>query len=164
MENIEEVSQEQNQNIKAKSGFRQSWREMSLLQKGVTIALTIIVLFLFYVVLDANKYRATVHVIEGQGAVGVNPTDQALDFGDLSLGTTAVRKVTIENGTAMPMYIAMFKIGKISELMKIDNNFFKLPPRDTAEIEYTVFMPASAVVDSTYNGRVYLFKVPTFGL
>lgn len=149
---------------KSKTGFRQSWRAMSVVQKIITIILSVVVLFLFYVVLDANKYRATVHVIEGEGTVGINPTDEALDFGDLSLGTSAVRKVTIENGTGMPMYIAMFKMGNISELMKINNNFFKLPPHERVEVEYLVFMPASATVGETLSGRVYLFKIPTFGL
>jgi len=140
------------------------WSTMKLWQKIVTIAVAVIFLFLFYVVLDANKYAATVRVIEGEGQVGVNPTDRALDFGDLSLGTSAVRRVDINNGTFMPMYIFMVKTGRIAELMKIDKNYFKLKAGEDTKIEYTVYMPASAKIDDTYNGKVYLFKIPTFGL
>ena len=156
---------QQTANTKKKGGgMRDAWKQMNVIQKAVTIVLAMIVLFVFYVVLDANKYRATVRTIEGEGQVGVNPTDQALDFGDLSRGTSAVRRVNMENGTFMPMFVVMWKTGKISELMKIDKNYFKLGANETTKIEYSVYMPASAVTDTTYNGRVYLFKIPTFGL
>lgn len=128
-----------------------------------TIAI-VLFLFVFYVVLDANKYRALVHVIEGEGKIGVNPTAEAIDFGDLSLGTSAVRRVDIKNGTPIPMYIMVFKTGSIAGLMKIDKNFFRLPPGGDVKIEFTAYMPASAKVGNDYKGRVYLFKVPTFGL
>src|SRR3989344_5823788 len=138
------------------------WKEMKVWQKTVTIIVAVFFLFVFYVVLDANKYRATVRVIEGEGQVGVNPTDRALDFGDLSLGTSAVRRVDMNNGTFLPFYVIMIKTGRISELMKIDKNYFRLAPGENTKIEYTVYMPASAKIDDIYNGRVYLFKIPTF--
>ena len=133
-------------------------------EKIIGIVLIVVFLCAFYLTLDANKYRALVHVIEGEGKVGVNPTTEALDFGDLSPGTSAVRKVSIANGTPMPMYIMVFKLGGVSELMKIDRNFFKLPARGDAQIEFTVYMPASAKINADYKGRVFLFKVPTLGL
>ena len=151
-------------NKESRGTLRRQWSEMKVWQKIITMIITVMFLFIFYVMLDANKYRAVVHVIEGAGQVGVNPTDRELDFGDLSQGTTAIRTVTIENGTSMPMYVFMVKTGKISELMKIDNNYFTLAPKQTEKIEYTVYMPASAEIDATYTGRVYLFKVPTFWL
>src|SRR3989344_5559914 len=138
------------------------WKEMKAWQKAITIIIAIFFLFVFYIVLDANKYRATVRVIEGEGQVGVNPTDRALDFGDLSLGTSAVRRVDMNNGTPVPFYVIMLKTGRISELIKIDKNYFRLAPGENIKIEYTVYMPASAKIDDTYNGRVYLFKLPTF--
>ena len=126
--------------------------------------LIVVFLFVFYVVLDANKYRAMVHVIEGEGKVGVNPTAEAIDFGDLSRGTSAVRRVDLKNGTFMPVYVMVFKTGGVSELMQIDQNYFKLAPHSETKIEFLVYMPASAEIDKTYSGRVYLFKIPTFGL
>ena len=126
--------------------------------------LVVVFLFVFYVVLDANKYRAMVHVIEGEGKVGVNPTAEAIDFGDLSRGTSAVRRVDLKNGTFMPVYVMIFKTGSVSDLMKIDRNFFKLKGGDQTKIEFSIYMPASAEIDKTYSGRVYLFKIPTFGL
>ncbi len=126
--------------------------------------LLVIFLFIFYLVLDANKYPALVRVIEGEGKVGVNPTDHALDFGDLSRGTSAVRRVNMVNGTFMPMYVMMFKTGSISDLIDIDKNFFRLAPGEETKIEFLSYIPASAPIDANYTGRIFLFKIPTFGL
>ena len=119
-------------------------------------------LVLFYIALDANKYRATVHVIEGQGKVGINPTTEVLDFGDLSLGTSAVRRVDIKNQTPIPMFIAVLRFGAIKDLMKLDKNFYVVNGREESKIEFTVYMPASAPVGQTLNGRVILFRIPVF--
>lgn len=138
-------------------------KPMKTSEKVIGIILIIVFLFVFYLTLDANKYRALVHVIEGEGKVGINPTDEALDFGDLSRGTSAVRRVNVKNGTFMPMYIISWETGGIGDLMKLDKNFFKLNPKEETKLEYTVYMPASAPIDSDFTGRVYLFKIPTFG-
>jgi hypothetical protein len=133
-------------------------------QKVVGIIILVVFLFVFYVVLDANKYRAMVRVISGEGRVGVNPTTEALDFGDLSRGTSAVRRVELRNGTFMPVFVMIWKTGEIASLVDVSQNYFTLEPRTDTKIEFSLFMPASAEIDKTYSGRVYLFKVPTFGL
>lgn len=117
-------------------------------------------LYLFYITLDANKYKATVLVVAGEGKVGINPTTEVLDFGDLSPGTQAVRRVQVENGTPIPMYVFAVRFGDVNDLMKLDKNYFVLPGNHTERIEFTVYMPASAPVGQRLNGRVYLFKVP----
>ncbi|MBI5816879.1 MAG: hypothetical protein HZB09_00435 [Candidatus Yonathbacteria bacterium] len=126
--------------------------------------LIVVFLFLFYIVLDANKYAATLRVIDGQGRVGVNPLPDSLDFGDLSRGTSAIRKVDLSNGTAMPMYVVIVKTGTFSDLVAVSENNFKLLPQTKRKIEFAAYVPASAEIDKIYNGRVYLFKIPTFGL
>lgn len=141
---------------------RNAGRPLKLSDKIIGLILLIIFLFVFYVTLDANKYRAMVRVISGQGKVGINPTAESLDFGDLSRGTSAVRKVNVKNNIAMPMYIIIWETGKISGLMKTSNNFFVLKPHSEEKIEFTTYMPASAQIDKEYRGRVYLFKIPTF--
>lgn len=135
-------------------------KRMSKWDKILIAIFAVILIFILYIVLDANKYSAMVHVVEGEGKVGINPTTEALDFGDLSRGTSAVRQVTIENGTFVPMYIAVFKTGEIGGLMEIDDNFFTLRPREDVQIDFSVYMPASAEIDATYKGRVFLFKIP----
>ena len=146
--------------IQKKFSFGSWW---GMLRKTEKILLTlgaIVFLILFYIALDANKYPATVHAIAGEGKVGINPTTEVLDFGDLSPGTSAVRRVDIKNQTPVPMYIAVFRFGAVTDLMKLDKNFFVLRGGQEAKIEFTVYMPASAPIDKTLNGRVILFKIP----
>jgi len=140
------------------------WSDLKRWEKAVSVACAILVLFLFYITLDANKYQAVVRVVEGEGRVGVNPTTERLDFGDLSRGTSAVRTVTVKNGTIMPMYVVMVKTGSIADLVDIDINYLKVPRGAEQKIEFQTYIPASAVIDATYKGRVYLFKIPTFWL
>ena len=128
--------------------------------KILVTVVALVFLFVFYISLDANKYRATVRVIEGEGAVGVNPTTELLDFGDLSLGTMAARRVTINNDTPLKMFVSAVKTGDIAGIMDMDRNNFTLMPREKETLEFTVSMPASAGVGDTLDGRVYLFKIP----
>ena len=132
--------------------------------KVVLIVFGLVFLFVFYITLDANKYPALVRVVEGEGKVGVNPTDLALDFGDLARGTSAVRRVDIQNGTFMPMYVLVWKVGSISSLIEVDKASFRLGPNSGTKIEFLSYMPASAEVERIYKGRVFIFKIPTFGL
>ncbi len=152
--------------IEAKAG-----RPVKKADKIIGILLIVIFLFVFYVVLDANKYRMQVLVIEGEGKVGVNPTTELLDFGDMSKGTTAIRTVTLNNGTFMPMYVMIFKTGGLGELVDVNNEatgeesrFFKLKPKEEVKVNFSATMPASVQVDKKYTGRVFIFKVPTFGI
>ncbi|TAN57640.1 hypothetical protein EPN15_03365 [Patescibacteria group bacterium] len=135
---------------------------MRLSDKIIAAVLAVFFICIFYIVLDANKYRATVRIAPGEGIVGINPSTASLDFGDLSRGASAVRRVALKNGTNLSMYVAILKIGSISDLVDISKNNFKLKPRSEEKIEFTVFVPASAEIDKTYSGRVYLFKIPIF--
>jgi hypothetical protein len=154
---INTMEHEQQEKPFAEQPPKTKWRLYEKIALGAGIMLFLLV---FYISLDANKYRATVRVVEGSGRVGVNPTDEALDFGDLSRGTSAVRRVHIQNGTPIPMYIAHFRLGSISGLMNADKNFFTVAPHAEERIEYSLYMPASAEIERTYDGRVYLFKIP----
>lgn len=133
---------------------------LRLRDKIIGALLIVIFLFAFYIALDANKYRAMVHVIDGAGKVGVNPTTSALDFGDLSRGTSAVRRVDIANGTTIPMYIVIVKTGGLSDLVSASKNYFTVAPHTDTKVEFTTYVPASAQIDARYDGRVYLFKIP----
>lgn len=162
------LKKEDNNSNSGLLGFqeRKSWWErktgekLRVYEKILGAVFLIVFLFVFYVSLDANKYQAQVRVIEGEGKVGVNPTTEKLDFGDLSRGTSAVRTVTIQNGSVVPMYVAIITFGGISDLMKFEKNNFVLHTDEEQKVEFTVYMPASAQINSAYTGRVYVFKIP----
>lgn len=134
--------------------------KLTLLEKILAGFSLLIFLFVFYVTLDANKYEAQVRVVEGEGRVGVNPTSERLDFGDLSRGTAAVRTVTVKNDTIIPFFVIVVRLGDISNLMKLDPNNFMLRQGKEEKIELTTYMPASAEIDRMYTGRVFVFKIP----
>src|SRR3989338_2381962 len=135
-------------------------QKLTLGEKIAAGIILVVFLFVFYVTLDANKYAAQVRTIEGEGKVGVNPTTERLDFGDLSRGTSAVRTVTVKNNTFVPFFVSVIKLGAISDLIKQEKNNFILRRGDEAKMEMTVYMPASAEIDHLYTGRVFVFKIP----
>jgi len=136
------------------------WQRLSRGEKVIAAVLIIIFLAVFYIALDANKYRAQVLVIEGEGRVGINPTTERLDFGDLSRGTSAIRRVDIKNESFIGMFIVVVKLGGISDLMSVSKNYFTLKPGAEEKIEFSVYMPASAEINKMYSGRVFIFRIP----
>lgn len=62
------------------------------------------------------------------------------------------------------MFIMVWRFGDITDLMELNKNYFRLEAGEDAKIEFTTYVPASAEVGKTYAGRVFLFKIPTFGL
>lgn len=149
---------------------KQSWWErmtgekLRRSEKIAGVVFLLVFLFVFYITLDANKYRAEVRVIEGEGKVGVNPTTESLDFGDLSRGTSAIRTVTIKNNSFTPFFVSIVTLGGISDLVKLNRNNFKLAKGVEQKVEFTLYMPASAEMNKQYTGRVFVFKIPTFGI
>lgn len=110
--------------------------------------------------LAADRYQAVVNVIEGTDTVGVNPSAERLDFGDLSRDTGASRFVNLKNPGKMAKTIVLVKSGKIAELMKADKPaMFTLRPGEEAKIEFNVKIPVSAPYGQ-YAGTVMIFKWP----
>lgn len=126
--------------------------------------LTIIVLaavwFASVQLLAADRYQAVVNVIEGADIVGVNPSAERLDFGDLSRDTGASRFVNLKNPGKRAKTIWVVKLGKIAELMKIDKSAkFTLRPGEEVKVEFSLKIPVSAPLGK-YQGRVMIFKWP----
>lgn len=144
----------------AASVERLTGRPLTRLEKVATIIMLVVFLFVFYVTLDANKYAAQVRVVEGEGKIGVNPTTEMLDFGDLSRGTATVRTVLVRNDTPLPFFVAVIKVGAIRDLVKQSDNNFMLRRGEQRKIEFNVFIPASAEIERVYSGRVFVFKIP----
>lgn len=122
----------------------------------------IVALILFVAAIQiavADKYSAQVLVIAGEKKVGVNPTAEKLDFGDLSADTTATRYVTL-NANGMNTYILVWKFGSIAELIKLDKNNFIISKGQTEKLEFSLYMPPSAPLDKKYTGYVWIFKMP----
>ena len=68
------------------------------LKKVIWAVVAVLAFVVIVQVAVADKYSAQILVIEGEKKVGVNPTDEKLDFGDLSADTSATRYVTLSAG------------------------------------------------------------------
>lgn len=132
---------------------------MNKAKKIIYILIAVIAFVLVVQVLVADKYQATVQVIEEKGEIGVNPLADKLDFGDLAKETTAIRYVSLANNGGMKNYIMVWKFGGAADLMKISRNNFTLEPDQKERLEFQIFIPVSAS-EQRYNGSVWIFKIP----
>lgn len=131
------------------------------MKKVFWIILAVIIFIIIVQIAVADKYSAQVLVIEGEKKVGVNPTAEKLDFGDLSADTTATRYVTL-NASGINTYIYVWKFGSIAELIKLNKNNFTVHKGDAEKLEFSLYMPPSAPIDKKFTGYVWIFKVPKF--
>lgn len=130
-----------------------------VLKMAFLFMLLLVVWFALVQYLAADKYGAVVKVVEEGGKIGVNPTAESLDYGDLPKGNALTRFITVENNGDLDVYVMIAKVGGISELIKIDKNNFVLSSGDSAKIELLLEMPISADKEG-YEGKVIIFKLP----
>lgn len=141
-------------------GFAVMAQENRLKIVKIIIWIIVVVIGILLVIqyINAAKYAALVQVIK-EDRIGVNPTGDALDFGDLPRNRSAVRTVTLKSDGDTPSYIIIWKFGAISDLMKVDKNYFMLAPHTTEKLEFSVAIPNSAAFQY-YRGKVMIFQIP----
>jgi hypothetical protein len=100
-----------------------------------------------------------VNVVEGENVMGVNPLADKLDFGDLSRNNGMTRYVNLKSGGGMSTYIAVFEFGEISDLVKLDKNFFVLKSGEETKISFEIQIPPSAEIKK-YGGWTIIFRIP----
>ncbi len=141
----------------SKVAKRKGWSKKNAFVVIVIIALA---WFAGVQIMAAERYRAVVNVIEGVDKVGVNPSAERLDFGDLSRDTGASRFVVLKNNGRIAKSVLVVKRGKIAELMKTSQPAkFTLKPGEEIKLEFNVRIPVSAPYGK-YEGSVLLFKWP----
>lgn len=132
-------------------------------KKIIKIITYIVVLLLIWIAtiqyMSADKYDAVVNVLEQNEKVGINPTSDKLDYGDLPKGKRMSRSIIIENNGDMNIYVMILKTGNISELIEISKNNFVLNSGDNEKIELPLELPISANKDK-YDGKIIIFKIP----
>ncbi|MDD5626612.1 MAG: hypothetical protein PHW01_01155 [Patescibacteria group bacterium] len=123
------------------------------------VIIAIIAVFIVVQLLSASYYKMTVNVVEGENVVGVNPTAEKLDFGDLSRGSSMTRYVTLKSAGKSPSYIIVWKFGGVASLVKVEKNYFTLNSSEEVKITFSLTIPPSAQIKH-YNGQVIIFKLP----
>jgi len=132
---------------------------MNIIKKILIVICVIIVVFIVVQVVNAAKYKMLVNVKEGENIMGVNPLTESLDFGDLSRNNGMTRYVNLKSGGGTSVYVAVFNLGEISDLVKIDRNFFTLKPGEEVKLAYEIQIPPSAQVKK-YSGWTIIFRLP----
>jgi len=132
---------------------------MSKTKKIFIVIGIIILIFLLSQIVNAAKYKMIVNVVEGENVMGINPTDERLDFGDLSRNNGMTRFVNFANDGRFDTYVAAFKFGEISDLIKIHDNFFTLESGNEVKIPFEISIPNSAEFKQ-YSGYTIIFRLP----
>ena len=154
--NIDEVMEDKSTPALLSKGGR----KMGIGKKIAWIIVLLVVVVLAVQIAIADKYKATVLPIEGEKKVGVNPTTEVLDFGDLSKDTSATRTISLKSSGGYGTYVYVLPFGSVSELMKISDTKIYLQPGEERKIEFSVYMPGSATVGKRMDGSVWIFKLP----
>ena len=119
----------------------------------------IVVLLSVVQIINASKYDMVVNVVEGENVIGVNPLTERLDFGDLSRNGRLARQVSVKNGGGIDSYVIVWKRGELSDLVRVDPNFFIVKPGEEKKISFEAYVPPSAETRK-YEGKVWVFRLP----
>lgn len=131
----------------------------NLVKKIIFVFGILALLIVITEVVNASKYSMLVNVKDGENIMGINPLADNLDFGDLSRNNGMTRYVTFKNGGGASVYIAALKFGEISDLVKIDKNYFTLQPGEETKLSFEISVPPSAQTKN-YTGSVWIFRLP----
>ena len=134
---------------------------MSILKKILIGVGVVILIALIVQVINASKYKMLINVVEGENIMGVNPLTESLDFGDLSRNNGMTRFITMKNSGRFSTYVIVWKFGDISDLIKVDKNFFTLKSGEEVELSFEINIPPSAEIKK-YDGGVWIFRLPIF--
>jgi len=132
---------------------------MSKIKKILIVVGGIIALILVIQIINAAKYKMVVNVVEGENIMGINPLADKLDFGDLSRNNGMTRYVTLKSGGGISTYIMVWQFGEISDLVKLNRNYFTLNPGEEVKLAFEINVPPSAEIRQ-YYGRVWIFRLP----
>jgi len=129
------------------------WSKVILWVAAVLVGILLVIQYI-----NAAKYEALVQVIE-EDVVGVNPTGERLDYGDLPRDKSAVRMVTLKSEGDTGAYVIVWMRGELGNLMNVNKNFFTLEPKTEEKLEFSVYIPNSAEF-KYYYGKVVIFQIP----
>lgn len=132
---------------------------MLKIKKILAIIGVILLLLVVIQIINAAKYKMVINVVEGENIMGINPLADKLDFGDLSRNNGMTRYVTLKSGGGISTYIVVWKFGGISDLVKLNKNYFTLGPGEEVKLNFEINIPPSAEIKK-YSGWTIIFRLP----
>lgn len=134
---------------------------MSKIKTVLLVIVCILILFIVFQIVTADKYHAVVNVKEQPKTMGLNPTNENLDFGDLSREMKAARYIILKNNGANKALIKIFVFGEIADLIEIEKSSLILEPESEIRVRFDLSVPPSVEIKK-YTGTVYVFKFLSF--
>ncbi len=92
--------------------------------------------------------------------IGIAPFTDRVDFGDVPLGMTVSKEISLENKGSVPNYILVFVTGSIGSLVKVEPSSLTLEEGESQDITLQLTMPASATPEKKFSGRVFILRLP----
>lgn len=132
---------------------------MNIIKKILIGIGVVVLLFAVIQIVNAAKYKMVVNVVEGENVMGVNPLADKLDFGDLSRNNGMTRYVTMKSSGGVSTYVLVWKMGDISDLVKVDKSAFVLKSGEEVKLAFEIQIPPSAQIQK-YSGWVMIFRIP----
>jgi len=133
---------------------------------GRIIGLIVILVAIWFIsiqIMAAERYDMKVQVVEFEDGIrpvmGINPTGESLDFGDLSHGIGSTRYVSLKNDSSKDRYILVWKRGEIADMVQLSKSAFVLKAGEEIQLEFSTHIPPSAEY-RYYTGKVMIFKWP----
>ncbi|MBI4328844.1 MAG: hypothetical protein HY685_03150, partial [Chloroflexi bacterium] len=105
-------------------------------------------------------YPSQVVVKEAGSAIGINPLEDRVDFGDVPQGAGVSKTIIFENEGTIANRMVIMVIGGIGDLVQTDPSSFTLKPGERMEVRMRLLMPESAEVDKVYSGNVVVLRLP----
>ena len=132
-------------------------RKRYLVLIGIGVLLILVGTFFFQ---SVTRYSTQVIVAEAGAPLGINPLEDRIDFGDIPVGQEVTKTLILENLGGVDNYIAIFVVGGIGDLVKVEPNFFTLVSGERMDVQFRLAMPDSAPVDKNFSGSVFVFRLP----
>ena len=124
---------------------------------GLGVLIILVGTFLFQ---SVTRYTTQVIVAAPGAPLGINPLQDRIDFGDIPVGQEVTKTLILENLGGVDNYIAIFIVGGVGDLVKVEPNFFTLVSGQRMDVQFRLSMPDSAPVDQKFSGRVFIFRLP----
>lgn len=128
-------------------------------KKILGIVLAAVVLFFLFTVLNTSRYKVALKVVDAENFIGINPSVDILDFGEISRDNSIVRHIDVENDGNLPAYLYVFKTGELANLLNEDKSFFLLDSGQKEKISFSAKAPYSAEARK-YEGNIYIIRLP----
>ncbi len=103
--------------------------------------------------------QVVVTAATGESNIGINPTTESLDFGDLTQGLGLSKYLQVDNGGIIPVRVVIIVRGDIGPFMDVHSQSFTLTPREHRRVEFALSVPPTAA-PRKYSGRVIILRFP----